>query len=442
MYKSYVIANIAKTHPYFNKLDEFAFECKNVYNSTLYQYRQNYFNNLELISAFDMISLLKNMKTVIPTKVKQQIIKQVYETIKAFYVSASKLPRYLDSKYGRANIILTNQSILKLSFKKENKIAFNYQNDTFEFGIANLVHKKQISFKDIQQVKIVYQHHKYLVILIVKEPQSSKTVIQTENVLAVDLGLNNIMATVLQNQRILFDGKPLKKINHRFNKQLAKLQSKRDNKKNKLAQVENQIDHMMTDVIFFYELNSRHDFNEQKYKKLLRKQTHLTNEISKLNLRISRLYEKRSNRIQYCLHKLSRELVELTVSNRISKIVIGYNEQWKQAINLGHVNNQNFVQIPFKTLIRYIQYKSDVEVVLQEESYTSKCSFLDNENVCKHTEYLGKRVKRGLFRSHTGQEIHADINAAYNIAKKAGYDFGSYPISPCSWAVVKRIRFN
>lgn len=77
MYKSYVIANIAKTHPYFNKLDEFAFECKNVYNSTLYQYRQNYFNNLELISAFDMISLLKNMKTVIPTKVKQQIIKQV-----------------------------------------------------------------------------------------------------------------------------------------------------------------------------------------------------------------------------------------------------------------------------------------------------------------------------------------------------------------------------
>lgn len=292
MYKSYVIANIAKTHPYFNKLDEFAFECKNVYNSTLYQYRQNYFNNLELISG------------------------------------------------------------------------------------------------------------------------------------------------------ILFDGKPLKKINHRFNKQLAKLQSKRDDKKNKLSQVENQIDHMMADVIFFYELNSKHNFNEQKYKKLLRKQTHLTNEISKLNLRISRLYEKRSNRIQYCLHKLSRELVELTVSNRISKIVIGYNEQWKQAINLGHVNNQNFVQIPFKTLIRYIQYKSDVEVVLQEESYTSKCSFLDNEDVCKHAEYLGKRVKRGLFRSHMGHEIHADINAAYNIAKKAGYDFGSYLISPCSWAVVKRIRFN
>ena len=122
--------------------------------------------------------------------------------------------------------------------------------------------------------------------------------------------------------------------------------------------------------------------------------------------------------------------------------MIGYNEQWKQAINLGHVNNQNFVQIPFKTLIRYIQYQSVVEVVLQEESYTSKCSYLDNEDVCKHAEYLGKRVKRGLFRSHTSQEIHADINAAYNIAKKAGYDFGSYPISPCSWAVVKRIRFN
>ena len=123
-----------------------------------------------------------------------------------------------------------------------------------------------------------------------------------------------------------------------------------------------------------------------------------------------------------------------------------YNKQWKQNINLGKRVNQNFVQIPFKQLVDYIQYKAneyDIKVTLREESYTSKCSFIDDEPVRKRKTYMGKRVKRGLFRSNNGNEIHADINAAYNIAKKAGYNFKSlYSLSPCSWAVVKRIKFN
>ena len=82
---------------------------------------------------------------------------------------------------------------------------------------------------------------------------------------------------------------------------------------------------------------------------------------------------------------------------------------------------------------------------MQEESYTSKCSFLDDEEICKHDAYAGKRVKRGLFRSKTGMEIHADINAAYNIAKKAGFNFAQAklkPFTPCSWAVVRKLKFN
>ena len=136
------------------------------------------------------------------------------------------------------------------------------------------------------------------------------------------------------------------------------------------------------------------------------------------------------------------------VSNGISKIVIGYNKKWKQDINLGKRNNQNFVQIPFKNLIDYITYKAEeygIVIQLQEESYTSKCSFLDDKEVCKHEIYAGKRVKRGLFRSKKGYEIHADINAAYNIAKKAGFNFAQAQfkrLSPCNWAVVRKLKFN
>ena len=177
----------------------------------------------------------------------------------------------------------------------------------------------------------------------------------------------------------------------------------------------------------------------------MRRQNDLIKEIDKLKTKIGKLYEKRNNRINYCLHERSKELIELLASNGIIKLVIGYNKNLKQDINLGKVNNQNFVQIPFYTLIEYIKYKAqekNIEVITHGESYTSKCSFLDGEAICKHDIYAGRRVKRGLFRSKTGIEINADINAAYNIAKKAGFDFALESLSPCSWAMVKCVKFN
>ena len=94
----------------------------------------------------------------------------------------------------------------------------------------------------------------------------------------------------------------------------------------------------------------------------------------------------------------------------------------KQDINIGKVNNQNFVQVPIMRFADIMKYKCELEgikVILNEESYTSKCSFLDGEKICKHTKYLGRRVKRGLFVSKNGIKINADVNGAYNIMKKA-----------------------
>ena len=450
--RTYCIANIDCIHPFFNKMDEYAFACKNVFNKTLYEYRQNFFYQEPLLTAFDMINYLSNKekKDNVPAKVKQQTIKQVYESFKSS-VGKSKLPRYLNKETGRANIILTNQAILKTRFTNENKIAFKYHDFCFEFNITNLTNKLELKFEHIKQVRVIYNstYKKYKVLLYVEKEKTNdeleKIKPKLSQVAAIDLGLNNLMALVFQNQRILFDGKPLKKINHRFNKNLAKLQSQRDKDINELKAVSDEIKTMEQDAIWFYELEADIDFDVEKYQKLMRRQNDLIKEIDKLKTKIGKLYEKRNNRINYCLHERSKELIELLASNGIIKLVIGYNKNWKQDINLGKRTNQNFVQIPFYTLIEYIKYKAqekNIEVITCEESYTSKCSFLDDEEICKHEKYAGKRVKRGLFRSSNGHEINADINAAYNIAKKAGYNFKEFKsLSPCSWAMVKCVKF-
>ena len=106
----------------------------------------------------------------------------------------------------------------------------------------------------------------------------------------------------------------------------------------------------------------------------------------------------------------------------IGTLVIGYNPNWNQWVRLGRVNKEKFVSIPHAVLVHMLTYKAElagIRVVLEEESYTSRCSFLDGETPMKREAYAGKRIKRGLFRSADGRLINADVNAAYNIITKA-----------------------
>ena len=100
---------------------------------------------------------------------------------------------------------------------------------------------------------------------------------------------------------------------------------------------------------------------------------------------------------------------------------MGENKGWKQKSNMGKIGNQRFVSIPFdkfKTKLFSKCKQHGIQYHTIQESYTSKCSALDNEEIKKHSQYLGKRVKRGLFKTSTGKEIHADVNAAMNIFRK------------------------
>ena len=140
-----------------------------------------------------------------------------------------------------------------------------------------------------------------------------------------------------------------------------------------------------------------------------------------ISKRINKLTLKRNCKMSDYMHKTSRFIINYCIENRIETIVIGNNKDWKQNCNMGKRNNQNFVSIPFEKLISQIQYKSEevgIKVIITEESYTSKIDHYAGEEMCYHDTYLGKRIKRGLFRSRTGKILNADLNGAIGILRK------------------------
>ena len=141
---------------------------------------------------------------------------------------------------------------------------------------------------------------------------------------------------------------------------------------------------------------------------------HTSNKINKLSI-------KHSNKVKNFLHHASKYIVKLAQKDNINTIVIGNNKGWKNGINLSKKNNQSFVSMPYSKLIEMVKYKSrlvGLNVIVSEESYTSKCSLLDFEAIKKHKTYLGRRCKRGLFVTSKGLLINADAQAAGNIIRK------------------------
>ena len=128
------------------------------------------------------------------------------------------------------------------------------------------------------------------------------------------------------------------------------------------------------------------------------------------------------------MHHASRVIVDHLVAKQIGTLVVGKNAQWKTEINLGKQTNQNFVNIPHSRLIEMLEYKArlvGIKVIVQEESYSSRANFLCLDPIPvygktdKEPVFTGKRIKRGLYKTSAGRLINSDVNAAYNILRKA-----------------------
>lgn len=144
---------------------------------------------------------------------------------------------------------------------------------------------------------------------------------------------------------------------------------------------------------------------------------------------IERVAAKRTRRIDHYMHTASRRVIDLLVRESIGTLVIGKNPNWKQESSMSKKNNQHFVQLPHARFIDLLTYKAQlvgIIVLVQEESYTSKASFLDLDPIPvygqegeKKPVFGGRRVKRGMYKSKSGRKLNADVNGSYNIMRKA-----------------------
>nr|DAT58718.1 MAG TPA: endonuclease [Bacteriophage sp.] len=374
----------------FKEYDTACFLSKNMYNSALYALRKHFFEAKTLKHKFQLSKEFQEQNQpdyrAMFVRSAQQIIGVAHQSMKSFfalikakksgsYDKPVKLPKYLP-KNGRQVMIYDNKAFYEKDFK-EGYIRVAQTQSRIPTKIKNI--------KSIQQIRLVPKGN-HVVLEVLYKVTDTPLKQDNKRYASIDLGLNNL-ATVGSNvvKPFIINGKPLKSINQYYNKEKARLQS-------------------------------------------------LLKGNKKTSKRIKSITNKRNNKVKDYLHKSSRMLVNFLVSNNISTLVIGYNEEWKQNINIGKKNNQTFVNIPFYTFIQQLEYKCKLEginIILTEESYTSKCSFLDNETIEKHENYLGKRIKRGLFKSSKGKLINADLNGSLNILKKVVGEF-QYPIEVCS----------
>ena len=370
------------------ELDMVCFKSKNLYNRALYLIRQHYFETKNYLNYYDINRILVGSKDIdyysLPANVSNQTLRLLDKNFKSFFALIKKkknnkydklirIPRYLD-KDGRNIVIFNKKSVSKIYLRK----------GLIKLSSLNILIPTKVTESNLVEVRILPRNNHHVVEIVYKV-EEKKLKPNNGRYASIDLGLNNL-ATVSSNvvKPFIINGRPLKSINQYYNKEVTRLQSLLKNNR-------------------------------------------------KTSKRINNITNKRNNKIKDYLHKSSRLLVNFLVSNDISTLVVGYNEEWKQNINLGKRNNQSFVGIPFYTFIKQLEYKCRLEginVITTEESYTSKCSFLDNEPLRKHSTYNGKRIKRGLFRSAKNKIINADLNGSLNILRKVVGEF-QYPIEVC-----------
>lgn len=374
---------IKKSHKFYAQIDNACFLSKNLYNHANFIIRQSFINDNKYINYNAIQKIMQSEESYknLPAKVSQQILKVLdknwisfFKSIKDWsknkdkYKGKPKLPKYKNKITGRNLLIYTIQAISKKEL------------DRGCVKPSGLNIKIKTQKQNIQQVRIIPKNNQFVIEIVYNGDSIELDIdLDKSNFISIDIGLDNL-ATITSNKTglnpIIINGRVLKSINHYYNKKKALLQS----------------------------------FVGDKGK---------SNKIYKLT-------NKRNNKVLDYLHKSSRYVVDLCLFNGIGKVIVGKNKQWKQDINIGKSNNQKFVSIPHSQFIDMIVYKAKllgIGVIINEESYTSKCSFLDNEPVKKHEVYLGIRVKRGLFKSSTGIKINADCNGSLNIARKAIPEF-------------------
>ena len=379
----------------YNILRELCKISKNLTNQAIYNVRQYYFQEKQYLryeSNYHEMKYLENYK-LLNADISQQTLKNVDQMFKSFFALIKlakqgkynfkhiRLPNYLP-KNSYSNLIIGQVRI-----KDDNILMIPYSNTfkkKYKVNRINIKIPQVLENKEIKQIQIIPKFNaRFFEIQYTYEIQEEEIKLNTNNALAIDLGVNNLCTCVTNaGKSFIIDGKKLKSINQFFNKQNVKLRSIKD-KQNILRQTKQQF------------LISR----------------------------------KRKNRIDDYINKTCRYVINYCLSNNIGTLVVGYNQSFQCKANLGKRNNQIFTQLPFGKIREKLEYlckRYNINYILQEESYTSKASFFDNDELPIYNadnpqtyEFSGKRIKRGLYQTKNNYCFNADCNGALNILRKS-----------------------
>lgn len=384
---------------------------KNLYNVGIYSIRQYYFQekkHLSYESNYHHCKDNENYKSL-NTDIAQQTLKVVDRSFRSFFglIKACKrgeyhyhevkLPKYLP-KEGYFSLILPRIKVKDGFFAIPMSSTFKKK-----YGKIKLPFPQRLGNKKIKEVRIHPKYNaRFFEVEFVYEMEQVQTILDPTHAIAIDLGINNLATCVTSNgASFICDGKRLKSINHWYNKVKASLQS-------------------ITD--------------KQGFKRT-------TN-------RLARLTIKRNNQVRDYMNKTARTIVNYCIENKIGKMVIGYNPYWKHEINMGRRINQQFVQIPHSSLrlkLHALCDRYNIEFIKQEEAYTSKSSFIDQDPLPEYKpnkkhSFCGKRIKRGLYKASTGQTINADVNGAANILRKSNHEINFAQMASGLLASPLRVR--
>lgn len=377
----------------YKLLRELCHLSKNIYNESIYNIRQHYFAEgsfLKYEANYHVMKTSENYKRL-GVQLAQQTMRCADASFRSFFKllqlvkdkkfssAAVNIPHYLD-KNGFYALHIPEVRILDNYFCVPTSVNLRH-----EYGFQMRIRiPDKLKDKKIRQAHIIPHHNgKYFEVRYMFDSEEiDKPQLDKNKFLGIDLGVNNLATCVTNSgESFILDGKRLKSLNQWYNKETARLSSIKDKQ------------HI-------------------KYR-------------TNLQYRITR---KRNNQVKDYIYCASKYIINYCLDNKISNIVIGYNEGFQQNSDIGKRNNQNFTFIPFGQLKFRIQFLADrlgINVILQEESYTSQASFFDNDNVPTYNPrnpvkyaFSGRRVNRGLYTTANGTKVNADINGALNILKK------------------------
>jgi len=370
---------IKSTDPRYAEIDAESFSSKNLWNAANYVMRQAFIHEGRVVKWKELYAEIKTTDayTALPRKVSNQVLIQLMTAWSTFFKALAEWRRNPDKFLGRPNLP-------KYKHKTKGRNILTYENGAISkrslkaglIDVSSLHLAIPTKHSRISQVRIVPRNGHYVVEVVYIAHIEPNDALDETLVAGIDLNLDNLVVLASNKpgfQPLIINGRYLKSLNQFYNKTRAELQGR-------LAE-------------------GRHDSN-----------------------RLRAITNRRNRRVRAFLHKASRLVVERLVAENIGTLVIGYNKYWKQEIEIGRVNNQKFVSIPHAQLVEMICYKArlaGIQVVIQNEAHTSKCSFLDMEEIRHRAKYVGRRIHRGLFRASDGRLIHADVNGALNIIRKA-----------------------